>query len=487
MATREAEGPVSSRVDLRRLWASAGREATVETSAQPSSTGVEDGIVGQVIERLSRENADLLAKDLLGDPVASTRLRGAIRAQAQALRVAPLEIERVVRRVEGKVFSLGDLAEVLSDPDIMEIQMIGPDYATSRRRSQGYGRDPVVRFHPGTDPVRELKHFADFYGAHLDQTTPYATFMAGAWRVAIHIPPHIVAPFSLTMRRGAEDENRLTAADFVGLGTLDDFTLQVLYALIDAHQTILTFGPQRSGKTQLQRILIDRMDPIRDGGAVGIIEDIPEIQPTIPTLNFYTVARDERPITMLTLAEWILRDSIVRLVLGEFRHQEAAAFIDATQQGTSGLTTGHGGSPVQITNRLVDAYLSAMPSTTEASAYRKIHQAVGFYVEMRRYVEPVTRTESFRLQAIYEVLPTNGPVTERHYRPLVRYRFEGFDPSTNTASGTHEAVGRMSRERYEDCLLRSSHTVDIPEPIRPEGAKGARPPGGIELDMGAAR
>lgn len=473
---------VTSRVDLRALWGERG----VGPSERSAFAGEQEQVVEAVLDRVSREHADLLAQDLLSDPFVGRRLNDALRETAQGIARAS-EIERVVRLAEARIFSLGDLSEVLSDPDVLEIQMIGPDYATSRRKSASFGRDPLVRFLPGTDPVKELQHFAQLYKHSLDQTTPYATFMAGPWRVSIHIPPHITAPFSLTMRRGIDEHHTLTAQDFLRLGTLDAFTLETLYALVDSYQTLLTFAPQRSGKTWLQRILIDHMDPQK--GAILLIEDIPEIQPAIPVLNFYAVDRDEKPITMLKLSEWSLRESAVYVVLGEFRQQEAAAFIDLTQQGTAGLTTGHGGSPVQITNRLVDAYLAARPSTTEASAYRKVHQAVGFYVEMRRYVEPLTQSESFRLQAIYEVLPTQGPVTERHYRPLVRYRFQGFDPVTHGALGRHEAVGRMSRERYEDCLLRSSHAVEIPASIRPEGARRrvSMSAGALALDLGAAR
>lgn len=463
---------VTTRVDLREEWARSGvGPAVVVPASQSGVVGVEDNIVAQVVDRLTREHADLMSQELLRDPFAADRVRSAIRAQAQTLRVSPLEIERVVRRVEGQIFSLGDLAEVLSDPEVMEIQMIGPDYATSRRQGVGLGRDPRVRFHPSTDPVKELKHFADFYGAKLDETEPYATFMAGPWRVSIHIPPHIVAPFSLTMRRSVDEEHKLVAADFLRLGTVDRRTLDILYALVDSYQTMLTFAPQRSGKTQLQRILIDHMNP--DDGAIVLLEDIPEIRPSIPVLNYYVVRRDEKPISMLTLSEWILRESAVRVVLGEFRQKEAAAFIDTTQQGTSGLTTGHGGTCVQITNRLVDAYLSAMPSTTEASAYRKIHDAIGFYFQMRRYVEPTTRTESFRLHGIYEVLPTDGAVTDKHYRPIVRYRFDGWDPETHEAAGGHEVVGALTPGRYEDCRERSNYTVDMPADLRPSGVKGS--------------
>jgi len=467
----------STRVDLAQRWARhGGHNAVVGADPYPQmgapmSLGIDDEAVARVLEGLEREHTALLAdRDLLQDPGMTDQVRSAIRAVAQKI-VAPREIERLVRKVEGHLFSLGDLAEFLADPEVLEIQMIGPDFAMSRRRTGGLIEDRRVRFRPGTDPVMELKHFAEFYKTRLDTTSPYATFMAGPWRVSIHIPPHVTKPFTLTMRRSLDDEHKLDAADFLRLGSIDRPTLDFLYSLVDAYQTMLTFAPQRSGKTQLQRVLIDHMNPL-DGNIV-LLEDIPEIRPNIPVMNFYQVRRDSNPITMLTLAEWVLRESAVRVVLGEFRQKEAAAFIDLTQQGTAGLTTGHGSNCVQITNRLVDAYQMAMPGTSDVNAFRKVHEAIGFYIQMRRYVDRATRTESFRVYGVYEVLPTDGHVSMKNYRPLVQYRFRGFDPVTHAAVGVHEVVNHMTEERYADCLERSNFAADIPARLRPPGERGA--------------
>lgn len=472
----EREGLQSTRIDLEGLIGSKsvllGRTGKAGRSV-PAATATEsnplDDMVDHVLGVLSSSYKDLMAQEIL-DTEVSSRVRSAIRAIVQQERVSATEVERVVRLCETRIFGIGDLSAVLSDLDILEIQMLGPDYATSRHRTLGLRKDPRVRFRSTTNPVKELQHYAQLHKAELDAQMPYATFMSGPWRVSIHVRPHIATDFTLTMRRvGAA--NMMDETQFLASGTVSREVLDILYGLVDGYQTLLTFAPQRSGKTWLQRLLIDHMDPSK--GTILLIEDIPEIQPSIPVMSFHTVHRDSDPIDMMKLSEWSLRESAVRVILGEFRQQEAGAFIDITQQGTSGLTTGHGGNAVQITNRLVDAYRRAVVGTPEESAYRKIHEAIGFYIEMRRFEDPKTRTESFRLRGIYEVQPTTGYVTTEHYRPIVMYRHEGFDPVTHMSVGHHEIVGRLSDMRYEDCLIRSSYAVDIPAAIRPLGAKGA--------------
>jgi Flp pilus assembly CpaF family ATPase len=490
-----------TRHDLRAIWANRRGSApalgeTRGPAALQEQRSIYDQAVDEVMDRMAREHADLLSKDIIGDVYAQLRIKTLIAQYAQETRTVRLtqtEIDHVRRRCEGKMFLLGDLAEILNDPDVLEIQMVstsGVQRATSRRRSRPYAEDPAVRFAPGTDPVKELQHFAGLYGTKLDASTPYATFMAGPWRVSIHIPPHVMHDFTLTMRRGVDDTNTPTREQLLAHGTVDETTLGLLYAIVDSFQTAVIFAPQRSGKTFLQTHLINHIDP-NDGNTV-LIQDIVEITPTVPVMSMYAVSRPESPIDMRTLSAWSLRESAVRVVVGEIRLWETVALMDTAQQGTGALATGHATSPLEMTHRLVDTYLHTTENITDAVAFRKVHSAIDFYIEMQRFEGP-RRKESFRVRGIYELLPTEGVVTERDFRPIILYRHEGFDRKTGEEIGHHEVVNPLSPDKYEAMLLRSSYKVRVPEAVRPKEvatptASPADDAGGgvesIELDLG---
>lgn len=494
----EENGLQDTRRDLRAVWAERRGAASppedgrkrVDTRAHRS---VYDQVVDEVMERMAREHADLLSRDIIADPYAQARIKNLIAEYAQGARVATLthdEIGHVRRRCEGKVFLLGDLAEILNDPDVLEIQIVstnGVQRGTSRRRTRPYGEDPVVRFAADTDPVKELQHLSGLYGVKLDATTPYATFMAGPWRVSIHIPPHVTHEFTLTMRRGVDDTNTPTKEQLLAQGTVDRVALGLLYAIVDSFQTAVIFAPQRSGKTFLQTHLINRVDP-NDGNTV-LIQDIVEITPTVPVMSMYAVSRPDSPIDMRTLSAWCLRESAVRVFVGEIRLWETVALVDTAQQGTGALATAHATSPVDLTHRLVDTYLHTAPNVSDIVAFRKMHSAIDFYVEMERFEGP-HRKESFRVRGIYELLPTEGVVTEQNFRPIVLYRHEGYDARSGEELGHHEVVNRLTPEKYEAMLRRSSYRVRVPEEVLPEGEAPPVSPGvlaaegdGIELDI----
>lgn len=489
--TRVAQDELqSTKRDLRSLWArNSGSTLPGRSSGLPSASAAPgaavaggnrstyDDMADRVRGALQGDYSDLVATFNLKDPADQERLRAAIREKILALPdVLPGDIEFIQRKVEATILSVGDLAEVLADPSVLEIQMLGPQVGYSRRRDKPFGPDRAVRFAPDRRPdsvVNDLQHFARMYGAELDASQPYRSFMALGWRVVIHIPPHIDGyPFSLVMRRGAEADNRITGPQLIDNGTVDAVSLAFLYALLDSKQTVLIFGPQRAGKTVLQSVLIDHANPNR--GMNLLLQDIVEIHPTIPALSLHTVDRPQNPITMSDLLEMSLRDSAVRLIVGEIRRREALAFIESAQMGTDAMGTFHAKSPLDATERLVTLLLASIPNLSDRAAYRTIHQAIGWYVQMARFVEPSTGIESFRMAGIYQLLPTDGLVTRDNYRPIIRWQFEGWDPVTHAAVGHHYVANPVTEDRYEELLEAASYSVDIPPELRPAKETASR-------------
>jgi hypothetical protein len=142
-----------------------------------------------------------------------------------------------------------------------------------------------------------------------------------------------------------------------------------------------------------------------------------------------------------------------------------------------------------MTHRLVDTYLHTVSNVSDTVAFRKMHSVIDFYVEMARFEAP-DRTESFRVRGIYELLPTDGIVTQANFRPIIVYRHEGYDARSGREIGRHEVVNRLTPEKYEAMLRRSSYKVRVPETVLPEGVQfggsAEEPVGdgeGIELDL----
>lgn len=193
-----------------------------------------------------------------------------------------------------------------------------------------------------------------------------ATLPSGE-RIQMAGPPAAGANWTLAVRRHVT--SNLTIRDFAGAEGFDrvavrasdelsatDKALQALLsekrieeflvAAVRARKSVLISGGTSAGKTSLLNALIDQI-PIEE--RIITVEDAAEVRPRQPNRVSLVAAKGEMgeaKIDIMDLLQAALRMRPDRIILGEIRGVEAAAFLRAVNTGHPGsITTVHADNP----------------------------------------------------------------------------------------------------------------------------------------------
>lgn len=186
--------------------------------------------------------------------------------------------------------------------------------------------------------------------------------------------------FSLTIRKHKEDQLQLK--DIIAFNVMSQEMADLLGTIILGECNIIYGGLTGSGKTTAVRALLDYYVS-RANKRMLVCEDTQELFPKNDhTLELVSVKNDD-PKLAITLQEIIytaLRLKPKYICVGEVRGLEAESAVEAMETGHSTIFTMHGGKPMNIVNRLVTKYLSAMPTLGIDVVERIIGSAVDYIV-----------------------------------------------------------------------------------------------------------
>ncbi len=281
--------------------------------------------------------------------------------------------EAVVSELTG----LGPLDALLSDPEISEVMVNGPDEVWIER----FGH--LLRVDCEIDRAtisRCIDRIIGPLGLRIDRMTPYvdARLSDGSRCNAVIEPLAIDGPY-LTIRRFRDEP--FSVADFT-----DPVTARSLITLVEDRKSMIISGPTGAGKTSLLNAL---SHSIGEHERVVSIEDTAELR-----LRALHVLRLEarRPnveglgaVTVRDLVRNALRMRPDRLVIGEVRGAEALDMITALQTGHAGsLATVHANTPDDALARLEVLVLMAGLGLPLEAVRRQISRAVEIIVQVRR-------------------------------------------------------------------------------------------------------
>lgn len=239
----------------------------------------------------------------------------------------------------------------LSDPEVTEIMINGPDQIYVERRGKLEATD--ARF-PNTEAVLcAIRNAAQFSGKQVDEVRPIleGRLPDGSRFEAVIPPTACDGPYVAIRRfhRDVFDLNRL-----VQLGTLTRIAADTLAALARAKLNILVAGGTGSGKTSVLSALATCV-PSHE--RLVLIEDTREVA----IQNRHVVSLEARcadtkghgAVSIRDLFCATLRLRPDRIVIGEIRGGEALDVIQAMVSGHGGcMSTVHAARPLDALTRL---------------------------------------------------------------------------------------------------------------------------------------
>ena len=282
--------------------------------------------------------------DMLGEHLA-------VIYEASDLRLPGAVRQKLFREIVDEIVGYGPLESLLSDSEISEIMVNGPEVVYVERKGKLVRTDTT--FDDNDHVLRIIDRIIRPLGRRVDRKSPMvdARLPDGSRVNAIILPCAIDGP-SITIRKFSED--KLTVEDVVGFGSLTPQMAEFLSACVRARLNIVVAGGTGSGKTTLLNILSSFIPPDE---RIATIEDSAELQ----LHQEHVVRLETQPpdldgsgeVTIRDLVRNSLRMRPDRIVVGEVRGGEALDMLQAMNTGHDGsLTTIHANTPRDTLARL---------------------------------------------------------------------------------------------------------------------------------------
>lgn len=245
--------------------------------------------------------------------------------------------------------------------------------------------------------------------------------------------------FSITFRK--HSESQVTLENIVEQGVLSEEISEFLGTAILGELNIIYAGITGSGKTTTIRALIDHYVTLSNKRML-VVEDTQELAPKNDhTLELISSKNADKKleVTLHDLIITALRLKPKYIVVGEVRGAEAQAAVESMETGHSTIFTMHGEEPINIINRLVTKYLTAMPSLGIDVVERIIGSAVD-YIAIQDDIPDIGR----RVSVISEV-SYNFETGRVSLKPIFEFDFD---------TETYKMVGKMNPAKAKRMLRR---------------------------------
>ena len=357
----------------------------------------------------------------------------------------------------------GPMERFLRRSDVENIYVFGPDRAVLGLSGgrQEHVREPV--FADEEEMVRYISHLATTHGQtgrRFDQSAPLLDLRLRTGERVFAAMAVCGTPF-LTVRCHRHRTIRLD--DLVRGESMSEQACDFLRAAVrpPAPANVLVCGALGAGKTTLMRALLAEVGPSE---IVCTLEQTFELflDQSHP-LTFAAETREANSdgsgeITMEELSRRSLRSGADRVVVGELRGSEAAAFLSACGTGSDGsMATIHASSTGQALARLVRYCLASNTAASQSALIQEAAEVIHLVVHLRG--DP--RTGLRCVNTVSEVVGSDGD------------RFEMHDIFGRRRGGPLELLGRPRNpevaERVAEGGLDTSHW---PETGGPDASAG---------------
>lgn len=327
---------------------------------------------------VERVRSRLLAVD--GD---ATPGRVAAALRDEGLVLGDDAVLEMVRRLRQEMLGAGPLESFLTEPDVTDVLVNGPDSIWVDR---GRGLERVEACFDSESDLRRLaQRLAASAGRRLDDAAPHVDArLASGVRLHAVIPPVAVDGTLISLR--IPSHRSFSLDDLVARGSVNEEVASLLRRVVRRRLAMLISGGTGSGKTTVLSALLGEVPATE---RIVIVEDSTELSPRHP----HAVRLQSRvpnvegagQVTSRDLVRQALRMRPDRLIVGEVRGAEVIDLLAAMNTGhEGGAGTLHANSPADVPARL--EALGLMAGIDRRAVHALVHAGVHVIIHVGRTV-----------------------------------------------------------------------------------------------------
>jgi pilus assembly protein CpaF len=324
--------------------------------------------------------------------------------RAEATPMSMGEKEKLLTDIESDILGQGPIDEYLSDPEVTEIMVNGPNDIFVERAGRIY-KTPQ-RFGDETHLRSVIERIVARVGRRIDESSPMVDArLADGSRVNAIIHPLAIGGPYLTIRKFSAEP--FTDRDLIGFGTLTEQTAEFLRICVQGRLNILVAGGTGAGKTSTLNVLSSY---IPTDERIVTVEDAAELrlgQPHVLTLESRPPNIEGKgAVGIRELVRNCLRMRPDRIVVGEVRGAEALDMLQAMNTGHDGsISTLHANGPRDVMARLETMVLMAGMDLPVRAIREQIASSIDLVVQQSRL-----RDGSRRITHISEIVGMEGDI-----------------------------------------------------------------------------
>ncbi|WP_419827758.1 CpaF family protein [Sphingomonas sp.] len=379
---------------------------------------IKEQVLPRLLERVDPEAAATLSKDELAEefrPIIGEVLR---ELKINLNRREQFALEKVL---VDELLGYGPLEELLSDPDISDIMVNGPEQTFVEKK----GRLEIapISFRDEQHLFQIAQRIVNKVGRRVDQTTPLADArLPDGSRVNVIVPPLSLRGTAISIRKFSAKP--ITIDMMAGFGSMSPQMATALKIAGASRFNIIISGGTGSGKTTMLNALSKMIDP---GERVLTIEDAAELRLQQP----HWLPLETRPPNLEGQGEISIRDLVKnalrmrpdRIILGEIRGAECFDMLSAMNTGHDGsMCTLHSNSPREALARMENMVMMSDIKVPKEAISRQIADSVDLIIQVKRL-----RDGSRRVTNVTEVIGMEGPVIVTQELFKFEYMDEGQD------------------------------------------------------------
>jgi pilus assembly protein CpaF len=362
---------------------------------------IKEQVLPRLLERVDPEAAATLSKDELAEEFRPIIMEVLAELKLTLNRREQFALEKVL---VDELLGFGPLEELLSDPDISDIMVNGPDQTYVEKK--GKLQLASIHFRDEEHLFQIAQRIVNQVGRRVDQTTPLADArLPDGSRVNVIVPPLSLRGTAISIRKFSAKP--ITLDMLSQWGALSQKMCVALKIAGACRFNIVISGGTGSGKTTMLNALSKMIDP---GERVLTIEDAAELRLQQP----HWLPLETRPanlegngaITIGDLVKNALRMRPDRIILGEIRGAECFDLLAAMNTGHDGsMCTLHANSPRECLGRMENMILMGDIKIPKEAISKQIADSVDLIVQIKRL-----RDGSRRVTNITEVIGMEGEV-----------------------------------------------------------------------------